>query len=84
MEDAPAKPNPAGVLKACSLLGMDPHNCLMIGDTPDDIRAGKAAGTKAWGVLTPEEDAQLTLGIIHPDQGTTASIIHCRVNFLRI
>ena len=36
----------------------------MIGDTPDDIRAGVAAGVPAWGVLTPEEDAKLLLGII--------------------
>lgn len=64
MEDGPAKPDPAGVLLACSQLGMDPARCLMIGDTPDDIKAGKAAGTIAWGVLTPEEDAKVTLGMV--------------------
>lgn len=40
MEDAPAKPNPTGVLLACQKLNMDPSVCLMIGDTPDDIKAG--------------------------------------------
>lgn len=64
MEDAPAKPDPTGILLACSRLGMDPSKCLMIGDTPDDVKGGKSAGTLSWGVLTPEEDAKVTLGMI--------------------
>mmetsp|Transcript_12405 Transcript_12405/g.20649 ORF Transcript_12405/g.20649 Transcript_12405/m.20649 type:complete len:503 (+) Transcript_12405:54-1562(+) len=64
MEDVvKPKPDPSGVLMACKMLGMDPSDCLMIGDTPDDIKAGKAAGTYAWGVLTPEEEAKVTLGL---------------------
>ena len=44
MEDAPSKPDPTGVQMACVGLNMDPALCLMIGDTPDDVRAGKGAG----------------------------------------
>jgi HAD superfamily hydrolase (TIGR01549 family) len=38
MEDAPAKPNPKPVLLAAEQLGLPPSACIMIGDTPDDIR----------------------------------------------
>jgi len=42
MEDGPPKPDPTPVLKACEYLGVSPSSSvLMIGDTPDDIRAGK-------------------------------------------
>lgn len=75
MEDAPAKPDPTGVLLACSKLGMKPSECLMIGDTPDDIKAGKAAGTAAWGVITPEEEAKLILGLIEPSQSMSSSLV---------
>jgi HAD superfamily hydrolase (TIGR01548 family) len=51
MEDAPAKPDPTGVLQACERLGVNPAAALMVGDTPDDIKAGKSAGTLAWGVV---------------------------------
>jgi HAD superfamily hydrolase (TIGR01509 family) len=56
MEDVERpKPDPIGVLMACAVLGEDPMNCVIIGDTPDDIKAGKAGGLHAWGVLTPDE-----------------------------
>jgi phosphoglycolate phosphatase-like HAD superfamily hydrolase len=32
-------------------MGVRPQECLMIGDTTVDIRAGKAAGAQAVGVL---------------------------------
>jgi phosphoglycolate phosphatase len=32
-------------------MGVKPEECLMIGDTTVDIRAGKAAGAQALGVL---------------------------------
>jgi hypothetical protein len=60
---------------ACSKLGVAPERALMIGDTPDDINAGKNAGTVAWGVWTPEEDAKITLGLINPEtQGISPSL----------
>lgn len=63
MEDAPAKPDPTPVLMACELIGMSPNDCFMIGDTPDDVRSAILAGVVPWGVLTPEEDARITLGL---------------------
>ena len=75
MEDAPAKPDPKPVLMACQQLGLSPSECIMIGDTPDDIRAAVAAGAVGWGVLTPEEDAKLTLGVISAHQSMHNSIM---------
>jgi phosphoglycolate phosphatase-like HAD superfamily hydrolase len=43
-------------------------SCIIIGDTPDDIRAGVAAGIRAYGVLTPDEEAKLTLKIVKSSQ----------------
>ena len=62
MEHGPPKPSPIPVQLACQQLNLDPSVCLMIGDTPDDVRAGVAAGAVSWGVYTPEEDAKITLG----------------------
>ena len=45
------KPYPDPVLFAAEKLGVEPQNCLMIGDTTVDIRAGRAAGTQTVGVL---------------------------------
>jgi HAD superfamily hydrolase (TIGR01509 family) len=46
-----SKPHPAPVLWAADRLGLAPRDCLMVGDTPVDIRAGCAAGTQTVGVL---------------------------------
>ena len=75
MEDAPAKPDPKPVLLACEQLGLSPSECIMIGDTPDDIRSAVAAGSVGWGVLTPEEDAKVTLGMISPAQSMHPSLV---------
>lgn len=45
------KPYPDPVLLAAQKMNVAPENCLMIGDTTVDIRAGKAAGTQTVGVL---------------------------------
>ena len=45
------KPFPDPVVWAAEQLGVQPHECLMIGDTTVDIRAGKAAGAQTVGVL---------------------------------
>jgi imidazoleglycerol-phosphate dehydratase len=76
MEDGPPKPDPTPVLLACKGLNVDPKYCIMIGDTPDDIRAGISAGTIAWGVLTPEEDAKLTLGLIDASKSMNDSLMN--------
>ncbi|MCB0102499.1 MAG: HAD family hydrolase [Anaerolineales bacterium] len=45
------KPYPDPVLLAAEKMNVPPENCLMIGDTTVDIRAGKAAGAQTVGVL---------------------------------
>lgn len=45
------KPYPDPILLAAQKMNVSPENCLMIGDTTVDIRAGKAAGTQTLGVL---------------------------------
>ncbi len=45
------KPYPDPVLLAARKMNVAPQNCLMIGDTTVDIRAGKAAGAQTAGVL---------------------------------
>lgn len=45
------KPYPDPILLAAEKMNVPPENCLMIGDTTVDIRAGKSAGAQAVGVL---------------------------------
>ncbi len=45
------KPYADPILHAAQVMGVPAENCLMIGDTTVDIRAGKAAGTQTVGVL---------------------------------
>lgn len=54
------KPHPAPVLWAAQQMGVSPQDCLMIGDTTVDIKAGKAAGAQTIGVLSGfGEEAEL-------------------------
>ena len=46
------KPHPEPVLKCLGHLRLDPREVVYIGDSPIDIRAGKAAGSYTAGVLT--------------------------------
>lgn len=45
------KPFPDPIVKAAELMGVSPANCLMVGDTTVDVRAGRAAGAQTVGVL---------------------------------
>ncbi len=45
------KPYPDPILLAAKKMGVQPQNCVMIGDTTVDIRAGKAAGAQTVSVL---------------------------------
>lgn len=49
------KPAPGPILRECELLGLDPHACLYIGDSPYDIQAGNRAGcltvAALWGMF---------------------------------
>ncbi len=48
---AHTKPYPDPILLAAKKMNVAPENCLMIGDTTVDIRAGKSAGAQTVGVL---------------------------------
>jgi len=51
MEDGPPKPDPFPVKRACELLSVKPSKAVvMVGDTPDDIRAAMACGCRGVGV----------------------------------
>lgn len=49
------KPDPAPVLHAAQLLGVDPARCVYVGDSPFDMQAGKGAGCRTiaalWGMF---------------------------------
>lgn len=45
------KPHPDPVLYAAQKLGLAPQNCLMVGDTPADVSAGRCAGAQTAAVL---------------------------------
>jgi phosphoglycolate phosphatase-like HAD superfamily hydrolase len=56
MEDAPSKPDPAPVALALQQLGVS--TAWMMGDTPDDLRAARAAGVLPIGVAAVGDDRQ--------------------------
>lgn len=54
----PAKPEPDVILAALEALGARPEDCLLVGDAPADMEAGRRAGVKTcavqWGYGAPE------------------------------
>jgi len=46
------KPAPDVLLKCAEKLGFPPEECLYVGDSPIDVKTGKAAGTPTIAVLT--------------------------------
>ena len=63
---AQMKPAPDALLVAAARLGVSIDQCLMVGDSPNDIQAGKAAGTKTAAVLTGPYP-RATIEAEHPD-----------------
>jgi phosphoglycolate phosphatase len=57
-----AKPDPLPMLHACSLIGVDPRDCLYVGDAERDIQAGRNSGMRTalagWGYLSPQDRPQ--------------------------
>jgi phosphoglycolate phosphatase len=49
-ENAPGKPHPGMVLQAMAETGVEPQNCVMVGDTTYDIHMGLAAKVQTVGV----------------------------------
>lgn len=58
----PCKPAPDVILTALSALGAKPEDCLMVGDAPPDVEAGKRAGVATcavrYGYGNPEHIAR--------------------------
>lgn len=46
------KPSPSPVLLATALLNVLPHECALVGDSPDDVQAGELAGVITISVMT--------------------------------
>lgn len=59
----PCKPAPDVLLRGMQALGVQPEDCLMVGDAPSDMIAGKRAGVRTcavrYGYGKPEEMADL-------------------------
>lgn len=53
------KPHPEGYLKAATLLGLEPPDCVIIEDAPAGIQAAHAAGSRVIGVTTTFSTADL-------------------------
>lgn len=69
------KPHPEPVLRAAEELGVAPQECLIVGDTSADIRAGRAAGAQTAGVLCGfGERAELERAGAHMIVDTTADL----------
>jgi beta-phosphoglucomutase-like phosphatase (HAD superfamily) len=45
------KPEPGLILRAARALGVEPHQCVVIGDIGSDVEAARAAGAR--GILVP-------------------------------
>lgn len=45
------KPHPEGIFQLCKKLNFDPHDAIMIGDSPLDVKAGKDAGAETLGCV---------------------------------
>jgi len=50
-DDVPKKPDPAGLQQLAAELGAAPGETLMVGDSKNDVGAGRAAGMRTVGVL---------------------------------
>ena len=82
---AQRKPHPEPLLSAAEQLGIDPADCVYVGDAPNDIVAGRAAGMRtvaaAYGYIRPSESvaawradaiAQRPRDVLHAVTGLTA------------
>jgi phosphoglycolate phosphatase len=47
----PAKPAPDVILASLKIFGVQPEDCLFVGDSPTDMEAGRRAGVKTCAVL---------------------------------
>jgi phosphoglycolate phosphatase len=62
----PAKPEPNVILKSLEIFGVAPEECLMVGDSPSDMEAGRRAGVHTCGVRYGYGDQEAMAGF-NPD-----------------
>ncbi len=69
---AKAKPHPEPLIYGCQQAGIDPTNCLYVGDAERDIQAGNAAGMKTvaalFGYIQPHENPTEWMADIYINQ----------------
>ncbi|MEP3845619.1 MAG: HAD family hydrolase [Paracoccaceae bacterium] len=66
------KPDPGQLLAFCKHTKLPPQDCIMVGDSLHDLRAGQAAGMRTIGVLTGVADAAVLepyADVVLPDIG---------------
>jgi len=56
------KPSPQPIFRACERLGVEPEECLVVGDAVVDVKAGKLAGSLTCGVATGVSSVEGLLG----------------------
>ncbi len=79
------KPDPAPLLLACDIAGIEPYRAIYVGDAERDIEAGLRAGTAtiaaAYGYITEDDDPrEWGADIIAPDTEELAQIVLKAVN----
>ena len=50
-EEVPRKPAPDGALRIAAAFGLEPSECMYLGDSDTDMKTGRAAGMYTVGVL---------------------------------
>jgi HAD superfamily hydrolase (TIGR01549 family) len=58
----PAKPEPNVILKSLEVFGVSPADCLMVGDSPSDMEAGRRAGVQTCAVRYGYGDLEAMAG----------------------
>jgi len=43
-EDKPSKPSPSAVIELCKIIKLQPHECILIGDSDSDLKMAQEAG----------------------------------------
>jgi len=69
------KPAPEMILLACERLGVEPGESAYVGDAPEDMVAGRAAGCSALVAVNNVDDDELT---------SLADIVACSVSDFRV
>lgn len=81
MEDTDAhKPDPAPLLHAASIVGVEPRTCAYVGDATVDVLAARAAGMAAvgvsWGATSRESLEALAADAVVDSPNELAELLH--------